>query len=433
MIINPDYPFQAMKQVDILPLDDALTSAVVGLGDCTRLGSYTVDVDTGTVTPIELGNHYSRVYNLYEFTIARYNEKQHLIDPNFVDKLGFSSIRFFLRDVAHSDFNDNIKYQKRLLDDYMMIVNTSEYDGRVNVIGLDSPWAMYTSKKRESGPVDVTSNTITVDTLDTPNVLDQDISYDAWPTQQSRDVNSNDEYYPQDYQTIDGEIVRKQVGISGYDIDLDIYCLRTLTVTPTTWPYVFSIADFNSAYNTNYVGIRNLIVNGSSSSSPTCNRVVFEHTYSSYSIDINDTDLTAVQINSSGTFSPTITISKNQRYVLMICGFFVTEINGEPYVAFLKDVCYFYSTTSDGSFNGYFTVNLFTGTFYYKMYSYRVNSSSNSINYNFKFYNNNELLEYSNYTKTSVSTNGYATTYFRSDGKNEYSKPGFRFDLTNLN
>ena len=231
MIINPDYPFQAMKQVDILPLDDALTSAVVGLGDCTRLGSYTVDVDTGTVTPIELGNHYSRVYNLYEFTIARYNEKQHLIDPNFVDKLGFSSIRFFLRDVAHSDFNDNIKYQKRLLDDYMMIVNTSEYDGRVNVIGLDSPWAMYTSKKRESGPVDITSDTITVDTVDSPNVLDQDISYNAWPTQQSRDVNSNDEYYPQEYQTIDGEIVRKQVGISGYDIDLDIYCLRSLTVT----------------------------------------------------------------------------------------------------------------------------------------------------------------------------------------------------------
>ena len=434
MIINPDYPFQAMKQVDILPLDDALTSAVVGLGDCTRLGSYTVDVDSGTVTPIEIGNHYSRVYNLYEFTIARYNEKQHLIDPNFVDKLGFSSIRFFLRDVAHSDFNDNIKYQKRLLDDYMMIVNTSEYDGRVNVIGLDSPWAMYTSKKRESGPVDVTSDTITVDTVDTPNVLDQDISYNAWPTQQSRDVNSNDEYYPQDYQIVDGEIVRKQVGISGYDIDLDIYCLRSLTVTPTTWPYIFSIADFNSAYNTNYVGIRNLIVNGSSSSSDVCNRVVFEYTGGSVSLDINNTNFYGVNITSSGTFTSISTISSQEHYVLMICGFYVIEIDGESYVAFLNNESNFYSN-SYGYFNGAFTSPLYKkGKFYYKMFKAYLGNSASSISFRFKFYNNDTLLEYHNYNQTSLSTtSNQDTIYFSSIGNVSYSKPGYRFDLSNLN
>ena len=354
MIVNPDYPFQAMKQVDILPLDNALTSAVVGLGDCTRLGSYTVDVDTGTVTPIEVGSYAPRVYNLYEFTIDRYNEKQHLIDPTFVDKLGFSAIRFFLRDVAHSNFNDNIKYEKRLLDNYLMIVNTSEYDGRVNVIGLDSPWAMYTSKELQSGPVDVTSNTITVDTVDTPNVLDQDISYDAWPTQQSRDVNSNNEYYPQDYQTIDGEIVRKQVGISGYDIDLDIYCLRTLTVSPTTWPYTFSIADFNSAYNTNYVGIRNLIVNGSSNDAYICNKISLEfYRGNSYSdlkyVDIPiDSSFSSIDLsnNSIQTFK-TLTIPASTLVVTFGVFFYVFSNDGINYFCDSTNVYGAYRSTGN--------------------------------------------------------------------------------------
>ena len=351
MIVNPDYPFQAMKQVDILPLDNALTSAVVGLGDCTRVGSFTVDVDTGTVTPVQVGDYAPRVYNLYEFTIDRYNEKQHLIDPTFVDKLGFSSIRFFLRDVAHSNFNDNIKYVKRLLDDYLMIVNTSEYDGRVNVIGLDSPWAMYTSKELQSGPVDVTSNTITVDTVDTPNVLDQDISYDAWPTQQSRDVNSNNEYYPQDYQTIDGEIVRKQVGISGYDIDLDIYCLRTLTVSPTTWPYTFSIADFNSAYNTNYVGIRNLIVNNNARPKITIN--YFKYINSIY---YTNTILTTWTYKDSAG-SVTLNSSK-----VMITFY---QSNFSYYIKFYKN---------NGTTNK--SVSVGDGT-YYKIISYSTSSPNN--------------------------------------------------------
>ena len=261
-IINPDPPFQAMERVEIYPV--TLADAVVGMGDCDRLGMF--KIEDGNFVELEDGEMSTAVYNLYEFTIDRYNEKQSLIDPDFVDKLGFKSIRFLMKNVGMSLLNDNITYNKRLLDDYVMTVDFSNNDIRANILGLDSPWAMYTSKQRNPGPVDITSNTITVDTVDTPNILDQDINYDSWPVQQTRtrDASSNDEYLPQEYQTIDGKIVRKQVGISGYNIDLDIYCLRSLTVTPTSFPYTFSIADYNSGYNTNYVGIRNLTINDGS-------------------------------------------------------------------------------------------------------------------------------------------------------------------------
>ena len=40
-IINPDPPFQAMERVEIYPV--TLADAVVGMGDCDRLGMFKIE------------------------------------------------------------------------------------------------------------------------------------------------------------------------------------------------------------------------------------------------------------------------------------------------------------------------------------------------------------------------------------------------------
>lgn len=260
-MIIPDPPNQAMKTVE-LNLDRLnITNVDMGCQVIRRLGQYKVG-ENNQLEEIEEGELASRVYNLYEFNVDDYNEwaKDEIVD--FRPVLAFRGIRFLMRDLSQSILNDNFKFIKRPLGGTETIVDLSDFDKEYNVLANDSPWSTWL-KVREQQNIGVNSNTISVDVQTAPNELDQDLVYDSFQPPATRDVNQVTEYFPQDYIIENNKVVREQVGISGYNLDLDIMCLRSITVQPAQYPYTFSIADYNTQNNTNYVGVRKVIVNNS--------------------------------------------------------------------------------------------------------------------------------------------------------------------------
>lgn len=266
-MIIPDPPNQAMKSVELNL--DRLNIANVDMG-CQvirRLGQYKLG-ENNQLEEIEEGELAGRVYNLYEFNVDDYNEwaKDEIVD--FRPVLAFRGIRFLMRDLSQSILNDNFKFIKRPLGGTETIVDLSDFDKEYNVLANDSPWSTWL-KVREQQNIGVNSNTISVDVQTAPNELDQDLVYDSFQPPATRDVNQVTEYFPQDYIIENGKVVREQAGISGYNLDLDIMCLRSITVQPAQYPYTFSIADYNTQNNTNYVGVRKVVVEGGSSSNIT--------------------------------------------------------------------------------------------------------------------------------------------------------------------
>lgn len=262
-MIIPDPPNQAMKSVE-LNLDRLnITNVDMGCQVIRRLGQYKVG-ENNQLEEIEEGELASRVYNLYEFTVDDYNEwaKDEIVD--FRPVLAFRGIRFIMRDLSQSILNDNFKFIKRPLGGTETIVDLSDFDKEYNVLANDSPWSTWL-KVRDEQNISVNSNTISVDVQTAPNELDQDLVYDSFQPPATRDVNQVTEYFPQNYIIENNKVVREQAGISGYNLDLDIMCLRSITVQPAQYPYTFSIADYNTQNNTNYVGVRKVVVEGSSS------------------------------------------------------------------------------------------------------------------------------------------------------------------------
>lgn len=257
--IIPDPPNQAMKLVK-LNLDSLnIVNVDMGCQAIRKLGQYKVG-EGNELEEIEDGELADRVYNLYEFTVEDYNEwaRQQIID--FRPVLAFRGIRFLMRDLSQSILNDNFKFIKRPLGGTQTIVDLSDFDKEYNILANDSPWSTWL-KVREEQNIGVNSNTISVDVQTAPNELDQDLVYDSFQPPATRDINSVTEYFPQNYIIENNKVVREQVGISGYNLDLDIMCLRTVTVEPSIFPYVFSIADYNTQNNTNFVGVRKVNVN----------------------------------------------------------------------------------------------------------------------------------------------------------------------------
>ena len=262
-MIIPDPPNQAMKTVE-LNLDRLnITNVDMGCQVIRRLGQYKVG-ENNQLEDIEEGELASRVYNLYEFNVDDYNEwaKDEIVD--FRPVLAFRGIRFLMRDLSQSILNDNFKFIKRPLGGTETIVDLSDFDKEYNVLANDSPWSTWL-KVREEQNIGVNSNTISVDVQTAPNELDQDLVYDSFQPPVTRDINQVTEYFPQNYIIENNKVVREQAGISGYNLDLDIMCLRSITVQPAQYPYTFSIADYNTQNNTNYVGVRKVVVEGSSS------------------------------------------------------------------------------------------------------------------------------------------------------------------------
>ena len=86
------------------------------------------------------------------------------------------------------------------------------------------------------------------------------------------------------------------------DFKANINVAREITVTPSQFPYNFSIADYNTAYNTSYVGVRRLIVNGNNPL-PTQTKSVTYNQDGVYSV-VPDTGYTLSQVDVTVSSTP---------------------------------------------------------------------------------------------------------------------------------
>lgn len=262
--IRPDKPYVAMNMLNLTvpPIELALDDAVI-FRDDMRAISYLSYSRDGSYVEREPNEEAGFAYILYSVDVDTYNERKRRENPDWVDVLGFSSVQFLLKDCSHSIINDNFKFINRPLDGTKTVIDFSDLDRNLGALSLDVPIGTWLEMKGSS--VGISSDSISVDTTTTPNILDQDINYKMYnppSSNRSRNANENDDddgYYIQEYIREDGINYRLN-GLAGYNIDLDVYCLRELTVTPQSFPYTFRISDYNSGYNTNYVGIRNLTI-----------------------------------------------------------------------------------------------------------------------------------------------------------------------------
>lgn len=395
------------------------------------------------------------MYNMYKITIDKWNEQMRAIDPSHVDAIGFKEVKFIMRDPAYSNVNDNISYKKRLFDDYLMTIDMREVDKKVNALSLDVPWGQYVGGKTDTTcPVD--SSTISVDVLETPNILDQDVVVeipipDNENTRRMRDIDEEDEeeeedgYYPQEYKVIDGKVYRKVLGYNKVVVDLDVYCLRTLTVTPSAFPYTFSIADYNSGYNTNYVGIRNLVINGPESRVTVDKYDVKFYASSAVLIgqisnlpfknlsSLSNCDIYTLSKPSEGSTFSSVTLEHTEDYMYLYIVIWKYKANNNE----LFSIRFFYEryTSSSSSLNKTFRnytddeLYIIRLTYYYR--DIVPSGALNSINY-VNYNSNNNIIKESGLMGYA---NPIASFYFNGDGNvtSSFSIPSYQLLGENIN
>ena len=254
--IIPDPPYEAMRQVSLrvnIPGSGSLVEGRFGVNDVEFIGRFEFD-EHDNLVELEDGEVANRAYNAYEFNIDRYNYNKRLEDPSHVDAYGFSKVVFLLRDIGGSFINDNIQFNRPLLGEAKTRVDLSDFDKDHNVLATDSPW--YTYLIGRNAKETIGNSSVTIDSVNTPNIIDKDLTYNGY----NPSSISDDSYYPQTYKVENGKVVRRMDGIYGYDLDLDILCLNSFTDNITSSPYIFSITDYNSTNSANYIGVRNLVL-----------------------------------------------------------------------------------------------------------------------------------------------------------------------------
>lgn len=216
-------------------------------------GTYEFDKTNESFTELEEGAVGGAVYDIYRMSIEQYNE---IVSENN-DGFGLIELRF--KNVNRSLINTNMNYGKSGIGGDTILTIDSDYppsgsDTAAGSLGVNVPIKIFMAKSVDTEVIDNTN--ITIDTVNTPNVIDKDIVVDTSNDQITSKIDSTN------------NIVKWTIPAIGESTtDLDILCLRSLTVTPLQFPYNFSIDSYNTDYNTNYIGIRNLTINSSGSSS----------------------------------------------------------------------------------------------------------------------------------------------------------------------
>ena len=215
-------------------------------------GTYEFDPQNESFTELEEGAVGGAVYDIYRMSIEEYNN---VVSENN-DGFGLIELRF--KNVNRSLINTNLNYGKSGIGgDTILTIDQDRpptgSDSAAGSLGVNVPIKIYMAKSVDTEVIDNTN--ITIDTVNTPNVIDKDIVVDTSndPITSTTDTTNN--------------IVKWTIPAIGESTtDLDILCLRSLTVTPLQFPYNFSIDSYNNDYNTNYIGIRNLTINNSAGS-----------------------------------------------------------------------------------------------------------------------------------------------------------------------
>ena len=185
-------------------------------------GTYEFDKTNESFTELEEGAMGGAVYDIYRMSIDQYNE---IVSENN-DGFGLIELRF--KNVNRSLINTNLNYGKSGLGGDTILTIDSDYppsgsDTAAGSLGVNVPIKIYMAKAIDTEVIDNTN--ITIDTVNTPNVIDKDIVVDT----------SNDPITSIVDQT--NNIVKWTIPAIGESTtDLDILCLRSLTVTPLQFP-----------------------------------------------------------------------------------------------------------------------------------------------------------------------------------------------------
>ena len=215
-------------------------------------GTYEFDPQNESFNELEEDAMGGAVYDIYRMSIEQYNS---IVSENN-DGFGLIELRF--KNVNRSLINTNLKYGKSGIGGDVTLTIDEDLpptgsDRAAGSLGVNVPIKIFMAKSVDTEVIDNTN--ITIDTVNTPNVIDKDIIIDTSNDPITSTVDSTN------------NIVKWTIPAIGESTtDLDILCLRSLTVTPLQFPYNFSIDSYNNDYNTNYIGIRNLTINSSGSS-----------------------------------------------------------------------------------------------------------------------------------------------------------------------
>lgn len=189
----------------------------------------------------------------FSYSIAQYNELHKDDDPKPPE---YQAMRTVLYKLKYPDYA-NMIYETVQGNTYLTLFLTPS-DRSDGYIGFHDGSQILLQSKTIDYPVNVDDIAVPQPSINPNTVVFDPIAITPDFTQslskRSRDTVFNPPMYSVDIKT--------QMNIA-----------REITVTPSSFPYYFSIDDYNQSNNTEFIGVRRLAVNGSSSGKIIVNKI----------------------------------------------------------------------------------------------------------------------------------------------------------------
>lgn len=258
----------------------------------------------------------------FSYSIAQYNELHEDDDPRPPE---YQAMRTVLYKLKYPDYA-NMNYETVQGNTYLTLFLTPS-DRSDGYIGFHDGSQILLQSKTIDYPVNVDDIAVPQPSLNPNTVVFDPIAITPDFTQslskRSRDTLFNPPMY-------------------SVDIKTEMNIAREITVTPSSFPYYFSIDDYNQSNNTEFIGVRRLAVNGSTGGSVVVKDVKFYIDSSRYNANI--TNLQSYQTAS-------YTVNKGCTLVFMAYRLYNSR---NIFTVFCVNNN---STTTDYVFNIYATVN----------------------------------------------------------------------------